>query len=94
VVEGVLAHHHPLGPDGEPTLSPALAVHLADAFAHELAGDASDGAELFHPDVLETVPQERLARWRRACGCAADVPPREAEEPIATESGSGSGRRS
>jgi HD-like signal output (HDOD) protein len=70
VVEAVARHH--TAPLMEPTeLNPCLAVHVADALAHEVAPGPVPTHELDEPTLAHARVLDRLPAWRRIAAAEA-----------------------
>ena len=67
VVEAVTFHHRP-DPDSLPGFSPAVAVHVANIFAHDLASTTGLSNYQIHLEHLTKLGLvDRLEAWRSHC---------------------------
>jgi HD-like signal output (HDOD) protein len=68
IIEAVALHHRP-GDAPVNTFSPVLAVHVANAFAHDQTGTHADwpGNQLDHAYLAKMGMAGRLDAWRKRC---------------------------
>jgi HD-like signal output (HDOD) protein len=68
IIEAVALHHQP-AKCAEPAFSPAVAVHVADVFAHEFSGTNTEGPapHLDMPYLTTLGFADQIETWRSGC---------------------------